>query len=118
MSRDSGYLLDILVAARLALDFVSGLDQAGFERDVKTQDAVLRRLEIIGEATKRLSDETKRQHPDVAWKKMAGMRDFLIHDYDKVNLARVWEVLQENLLPLIAVIEPLIPPDDTDQPAS
>lgn len=91
MSRDSGYLLDILVSARLALDFVKGLDEAGFEDDVKTQDAVLRRLEIIGEATKRLSDELKRQHPDIAWKKMAGMRDFLIHDYDKVNLTSVMD---------------------------
>lgn len=57
------------------------------------QDAVIRKLEIIGEATKRLSPDLKATYPDVPWKQMAGLRDVLIHDYLKVNLNLVWQIV-------------------------
>jgi len=61
------------------------------------QDAVIRNFEIIGEATKRLSPELRSQYSDVSWQQMAGLRDVLIHDYLKVNLNLVWQIIEQNL---------------------
>ncbi len=68
-----------------------------FFSDRKTQDAVVRNLEIIGEATKRVSITLKEAHPDIAWKPIAGMRDKLIHDYFGVNLQLVWDAVERDL---------------------
>lgn len=72
------------------------------------QDAVIRNFEIIGEATKRLSDATKNRRPDVSWREIAGFRDVLIHDYMGVNLRRVWLVVEQHLPVLRGAIEELI----------
>ena len=71
--------------------------KASFFADRKTQDAVVRNLEIIGEATKRLSHSLKDAHPDISWKPIAGMRDKLIHDYFGINLQLVWDVVERDL---------------------
>jgi uncharacterized protein with HEPN domain len=65
--------------------------------DRKTQDAVVRNLEIIGEASKRVSVTLKEAHPDIAWKPIAGIRDKLIHDYFRVNLQLVWDAVERDL---------------------
>lgn len=75
LSRDDAWLLDIVQAARLALDFVGGMDEAAFKSDLKTQAAVTRQIEIIGEAAKRLSDEFRSQHPALPLRDVARMRD-------------------------------------------
>lgn len=72
------------------------------------QDAVIRNFEIIGEATKRLSPEIRAVYPDVPWQQVAGFRDVLIHDYLKVNLNRVWGVIEQNLPQLKATIEVIL----------
>ena len=66
-------------------------------KDANTLDAVIRKLEVIGEAVKRLPEETRNQQPDVAWKKIAGLRDILIHEYFGINVEVVWDVIQHKL---------------------
>ena len=95
--RDRDSLEDILEASRRARRYTAGMDYAQFVRDSKTQDAVIRNLEIIGEATKRLSDDLRADHEMVPWKNMAGLRDRLIHDYFGVNLDIVWQIASDEL---------------------
>ena len=111
MPRDEVLLLDMLNAARLIQEFVAGIDRETFDRDIMRQDAILRRITIIGEATRRLADAFKNEHPDVPWAKIAGMRNRLIHEYAEVDLDLVWDVIQNDIPALIEWIEPLIPPD-------
>ena len=76
---------------------LDGYSEEQFSKDTKTQDATVRRLEIIGEAAKNLSAEFKAKHPEVAWREVAGMRDKLIHHYFGVDMAIVWEVFRKDL---------------------
>ena len=95
MKDDRIYLLHIRDAIQQILTYTtSGKDS--FLGDRKTQDAVIRNLEIIGEATKRLSASLKKANPDIAWKPIAGMRDKLVHDYFGVNLQLVWDVIERD----------------------
>lgn len=96
MKDDKVYLLHIIDSVKRILDYtVDGKNS--FIDDNKTQDAVVRNLEIIGEAVKKLSDKLKSQHPDIPWKNIAGMRDKLIHEYFGVNLHLVWDVVEKEL---------------------
>lgn len=87
---DFDYLEDILDAARLVQAFVRDVTEEDFVTDVMRQSAVVRQLEIIGEATKRLSHEFRNSHTEIPWKRMAGMRDVLIHAYQRVDVEEVW----------------------------
>jgi uncharacterized protein with HEPN domain len=109
MSRDSVYLLDILKAAKLALSYLRGKTKEEFLRDTQCQDAIIRRLEIIGEAARRISSNTTAKYPGLPWKKMVSMRNIMIHEYDDIDLTIVWDTVQNDLPPLIASLEPLIP---------
>lgn len=87
-----GRLRDILNAARLIAAYVKDTTEAGFSANTEKQDAVVRRLEIIGEAAVHLSDATKQAIPALPFRKMRGMRNIVAHDYANVNLKIVWEV--------------------------
>ncbi len=108
MSRDKATLLDILTAGRRILDFNRGLDKTAFLEDLKTQSSVLHQLMIMGEATKRLSSETRQSAPDIPWQLIAGMRDHLIHGYDDVDLEEVWKTSERDVPALIDRIEQLL----------
>jgi uncharacterized protein with HEPN domain len=105
----SDYLTDILTATVDALAFTGGMDYETFEQDRKTVNAVIRSLEVIGEATKRIPGSFRQKHPYVPWNKMAGMRDVLIHDYMGVDIKTVWKVVQERLPELKILLETLQP---------
>jgi uncharacterized protein with HEPN domain len=109
LPRDEAHLLDILKAARLAVEFKGRADKDAFLADAKTQSAVLHQLLVIGEAVKRLSREFRAAHPEVPWKLIAGTRDKLIHFYEGVDLEEVWKMLTSDLPELIHLIEPLAP---------
>jgi uncharacterized protein with HEPN domain len=101
---DHDALQDILFAIKRIESFSISDRDAFLSSDV-LQDAVIRNLEVIGEATKRLSEDCRQQHPDIPWRPMAGMRDVLIHAYDRVDLEEVWITLSEQLPVLQAQIE-------------
>ena len=112
MSRDDAYLLDILLMAKEALEFTKDMNKEAFLLDRKTQFAVIRCFEVIGEATKHLSDKLQRQYPDIPWSKMARMRDLLIHAYGRVNPDEVWDTIKNDLPQLISFLEKIVPPED------
>ena len=114
MSRDDATLLDLIQSAQRALEFKGNLNQTAFHRDRKTQAAILHELMIIGEAVRRLSEEFKNQHPEVPWKKIAGMRDKPIHQYDRVDLEEVWSTVTSDLPNLLALLTPWAPRPGND----
>ena len=111
MRRDDARLLDILLAARAVVDYVRGATAERFEAESQLHDAVIRQLEIVGEAAGRLSDETRALHPGLPWRKMAGLRNILAHEYFQVNLQRIWQIAQADIPDLIRQLEPLVPPE-------
>jgi len=112
MKRDEAYLLDILIAARKAIGFVEGMSWEEFVDSELHQNAVVRPLEIIGEAARRISIETQEANPEIPWQQIVGMRNRLIHEYFRINLEAVWETVRNDLPELIAQVEPMIPPEE------
>jgi len=108
--RDLGVVVDIVTAARQILHFVEGMDLGEFRRDPKTSSAVILQLLIVGEASKRLSDEFHEEHREIPWSDIVRMRDLLIHHYRRTDLRQVWSTVQTVLPPLLEALEPLAKP--------
>ena len=93
------YLEDILNSILRIEEYIVEVEdnREAFDQDLEKQDAVIRRIEIIGEATKRLEKDFRDQYSEIPWRKMAGMRDVLIHEHDQIDLDLVWEVVVKDL---------------------
>jgi len=112
MWRDEAYLLDILNAARKVTQYTAGVTEEEFGGSDLLQDATMRQLGIIGEAARKVSQETRNAHPEIPWSEMIGMRNHLIHEYSRINLKRVWDTIQNDIPRLLTLIEPLVPPPE------
>ena len=98
MKRDvRTYLDDIIESINLLVLYTKNKTQHDYENDDLLHDAMLRRLEIIGEAVRHIPNEFRTKYPDINWKEIAGMRDVLIHEYFGVNAERVWKTIQEDI---------------------
>ncbi len=91
------YLKDIVAAMESIEGFIAGMDFGAFQADDKTASAVMRKLEIIGEAVKQVPPEVRHRYPQVPWREMAGMRDKLIHFYFGVDYSLVWRAITERI---------------------
>ena len=101
MKTNKVYLDHILDCINNILSYTEGMNEETFYKNFMVQDAVVRNFEIIGEATKRISPEFKKSFPQIPWKKMAGMRDKLIHDYVHVDMETVWDAKTKDLPSLL-----------------
>jgi len=101
---DQEYLTDILGEIEKVAAFIEGMTPSHFNADEKTVYAVIRAIEVIGEAAKKISDNVRQKQPSIPWREISGMRDKLIHDYSGVDLAVVWKTATEDL----PEIEPLL----------
>ena len=102
------YLDDIVEAIDRIRQYSAAMKYKDFSTDRKTQDAVVRNLEIIGEAASRLPESAKAQAPDIEWRKIVGLRNILAHEYFGVSLPLIWDVIQNKLDPLDAACKNLL----------
>ncbi len=111
--RDPAYLWDMLEAARATVEFIGEssleefIDTGKEARIIRT--AIERKLEILGEAGRRVSSDFRERHPEVPWKEIIGLRNIISHQYEKVNYAEIYAIVQRQIPDLISLLEPLVP---------
>jgi uncharacterized protein with HEPN domain len=109
MSRSSRlYLQDILESIERIDEYTKELDESQFSKNDEAQDAVMRRLEIIGEAVKNLPRQLTDEFPAIPWRKVAGMRDMLTHEYFGVEPAQAWKTIKADLIPLKEAVQKML----------
>ena len=112
MQRDSQFLLDILQSAQLIVRYIDLCSKDDFICNMQLQDSVVRRLLIIAEAARRVSDTTKLKFPAIAWHEINGMRNRLVHEYDDVDLDILWNTLQSEIPALIDELKSQLPSNE------
>ena len=111
MDRDPAYLLDMLNAARDLQAMTAGMTWQAFQQSKVHHYAAVKLIEIIGEAARAISEGTKQANSQIPWVPIIDMRNHLVHRYFRIDLALVWDVVQNHIAPLIAQLEPLVPPE-------
>jgi len=106
--RDAAYLWDMLDAARTVEQLSSGQDFTQYSNDRRTQLAVERSLEIIGEAAGRVSTLFRNAHPEIPWRQIIGQRNVLIHEYGEIKQERIWKTVRENIPQLIELLKQFV----------
>ncbi len=112
MPPDLSPIMDIKLAADRAISFAQGMDRDRFLSDERTRWAVYSQIVLIGEAANRISPDFQREHAELPWRQMIGMRHRLIHGYDEINWDRVWETVIDDLPRVSSLLAPLIPQED------
>jgi len=115
---DTSLLWDMLDAARKVRQFIEGKTFHDYSRDQVLQAAVERKVEIIGEAARGISDELQQEHPEVPWRGIIAQRHFLAHEYGEVRQEKLWRVATARIPELIELLEKLVPPCPSDGPTS
>jgi uncharacterized protein with HEPN domain len=113
MNKDLVYIKHIIDSIEKIESYTYQLGKESFINSGLIQDAVIRNLEIIGEATKNISRDFKKEHEEIPWRNMAGLRDVLIHDYFGVDLGIVWNVVEKELTKVKVKLKELIQPNQS-----
>jgi uncharacterized protein with HEPN domain len=108
MKDDAAFIDHILLCSDKILEYTKELTEEDFKTNEMIQDAVIRNIEIIGEATKKISKVLKSRYPEIPWKEMSGMRDKLIHDYFGVDAEVVWKTVREDIPYLKSLMEIIV----------
>ena len=111
MQRDSAYMLDMLLSARDAVEFASYITYEEFRDSRLHQNAILKSIEIVGEAASHVSADTRETQDVVPWGEIVGMRNRIVHAYFDVDIELVWRVVKEDMPALITQLEQIVPPD-------
>lgn len=106
---------DILESIFKIQEYIKEVDEQAFAQNSEKQDAVIRRLEIIGEAVKSISSETREKYPQVRWREIAGMRDIIVHQYFGVSIELIWRFAQTDLIALREEISKIVAQMNKDQ---
>jgi uncharacterized protein with HEPN domain len=102
----------MLQSAQIVIDYTTGRSRSDLATDIQLQDATIRRLLIIGEASKRVSETTRQTLTTIPWAAISGMRNRLVHEYDEIDLDVVWETIVNSLPILLIELEKLVPPEE------
>ncbi|WP_026102616.1 DUF86 domain-containing protein [Pleurocapsa sp. PCC 7319] len=108
MNREKQFLLDMLVSARIAINYLQEKSIEDLENNLQLQDALIRRLLIIGEASKRISETTQQDLATIPWRLIKGMRNRLVHEYDDIDLDTIWETVNTSLPILVVELEKIV----------
>lgn len=102
------YLIDLVEFSERILRDTENVSEEEFSQDQILQDAILRRLEVLGETAKRVPDEFRSKHPEVPWREIARTRDKVIHNYEGVNISMVWEIAASDIKPLLESLQSIL----------
>ena len=111
-------ITDILDAIARIQRYTADLTEDAFVNDERTRDAVIRNLEVIGEASRHVPDEIKAGHPEIPWRSMLDMRNFAVHQYEQINLGIIWSTIQDDIPPLVPRLQRILAGtgEDTNAP--